>query len=123
MTCSFDLGFYSPEVREQLETKTNLVVIGMSRKGRLSKEEKERQTTEEYKEARQGHSRVESCMNVLNHRGMRLIREVSKEGFERVVACTMVAVNIHRLGTLIQQKQLKRLRRKEKREKRLRQAA
>ena len=111
MTCSFDLGFYSPEVREQLETKTNLVVIGMSRKGRLSKE------------ARQGHSRVESCMNVLNHRGMRLIREVSKEGFERVVACTMVAVNIHRLGTLIQQKELKRLRRKEKREKRRRQAA
>ena len=123
MTCSFDLGFYSPEVREQLETKTNLVVIGMFRKGRLSKEEKERQTTEEYKEARQGHSRVESCMNVLNHRGMRLIREVGKEGFERVVACTIVAVNIHRLGTLIQQKQLKRLRRKEKREKRLRQAA
>ena len=120
MTCSFDLGFYSPEVREQLETKTNLVVIGMSRKGRLSKE---RHNTEESKEARQGHSRVESCMNVLSHRGMRLIREVSKEGFERVVACTMVAVNIHRLGTLIQQKELKRLRRKEKREKRRRQAA
>ncbi|MCY4170096.1 MAG: hypothetical protein OXF08_00680 [Bacteroidetes bacterium] len=41
----------------------------MSKKGRLSKEEKERQNTEEYKEARQGHSRVESCMNVLNHPG------------------------------------------------------
>ncbi|MCY4234651.1 MAG: hypothetical protein OXE59_13055 [Bacteroidetes bacterium] len=60
----------------------------MSKKGRLSKEEKERQNTEEYKEARQGHSRVESCMNVLNHRGMRLIREVSKEGFEGLlIAC------------------------------------
>ena len=56
MTCSFDLGFYSPEVREQLETKTKLVTVGMSKKGRLSKEEKERQNTEEYKEARQGHS-------------------------------------------------------------------
>jgi len=62
-------------------------------------------------------------MNVLNHRGMRLIREASKEGFERVVACTMVTVNIHRQGTLIQQRELKRLRRREKREKWLRLAA
>jgi len=54
MTCSFDLGFYSPEVRQQLETQTNLVTVGMSKRGRLSKQEKERQNTEAYKEARQG---------------------------------------------------------------------
>jgi len=62
-------------------------------------------------------------MNVLNHRGMRLIREASKEGFERAVACSIIAANLHRLGTLIQQRELKRLRRLERRQKRLRQAA
>ncbi|MCY4170134.1 MAG: hypothetical protein OXF08_00870 [Bacteroidetes bacterium] len=123
MTCSFDLGFYSPEVRRQLETETRLETVGMSQRGRLPKKEKARQNTQEYKDAREGHSRIESCMNVLNHRGMRLIREASEEGFERAVACTIITVNLHRLGTLIQARELKRLRRKEKQRKRLRLAA
>ncbi len=114
MTCSFDLGFYNQEVRRQLETETRLVTVGMSQRGRLSKQEQARQNTQEYKDARQGHSRIESCMNVLNHRGMRLIREASKEGFERAVACTIITVNLHRLGTLIQQRELKRLRKKQR---------
>ncbi len=61
MTCSFDVGFYNQEVRRPLETETRLVTVGMSQRGRLSKQEQARQNTQEYKDAR-----IESCMNVLN---------------------------------------------------------
>ncbi len=50
-------------------------------------------------------------MNNLNHRGLDLVREPSVEGDERVVATSILAANIHRLGAIIR----KRQHRKEKR--------
>ena len=97
--CSFDRGFYSPSVRDDLDTC--LEMNAMLKKGRCTKKEKKRQSTPEFKKARQAHSAVESALNNLDHRGWSLVREVSEKGFERVVATAVIAANIHRLGTLV----------------------
>ncbi len=121
MTCSFDRAFYSPEVRKQLDEK--LEVTAMPKKGGRTQEEQARQNDPAYQNARKGHAGVESCMNHLNHRGLSLVRETSSESFERVVATSVLAANIHRLGTLVRDQERKRLRRLQKQRKRLRRAA
>ncbi|MXW32162.1 MAG: ISNCY family transposase [Rhodothermaceae bacterium] len=121
MTCSFDRAFYNPQVRHQLDEK--LVVTAMPKKGGLTKAERKRQNAPAYRKARKGHSAVESCLNHLNHRGLSLIREQGMDGFERVVATSVLAANLCRLGTLVRAKQRKRLRRLDKQRKRLRLAA
>ena len=99
LTCSFDRSFYSPMVRQELDTM--LEVTAMPSKGNPTKAEQERQSTPDYKEARKGHSAVESCMNNLNHRRMDVVREVKPEAFARAVALSVLSANIHRLGTII----------------------
>lgn len=101
-TCSFDRGFYSPAVSRELNDL--LEVNAMLKKGACSKAEKAYQNTPEFKQARKGHSAVESALNNLDHRGWSKVREVSKEDFERVVATAVVAANVHRLGRLVRQK-------------------
>ncbi len=115
-TCSFDLSFYSPEVRQELDHL--LEVTGMSKKGYLDKAERARQNTTAYKEARKEHSAVESCMNNLNHRRMDVVREVSQEAFTRAVALSVVGANLHRLGAIIRAQERERRKRQ-----RLRRAA
>ena len=108
-TCSFDQGFYSPEVLAELDEL--LEMNAMPKKGKLTKAEKTRRQDPAFQRARQRHPGVESAMNNLNHRGLDLVREPSVEGYERVVATSILAANIHRLGAIIRERQ----HRKEKR--------
>ncbi len=121
MSCSYDRAFYSPAVREQLDEK--LAVAAMPKKGKRTKEERERQNDPAYQAARKGHSGIESCLNHLNKRGLDLVRETSAQSFERVVATSVLAANIIRLGTLIREQERKRLKRLAKQRRRLRLAA
>lgn len=113
LTCSFDRSFYSPGVRDELDTM--LAVTAMSKKGGLTRKERVRQSSPEYKEARQGHSGVESCMNNLNHRRMDVVREVSPEAFERAIALSVLGANIHRLGVIIRAQERERRKRQRRR--------
>ena len=108
-TCSFDMSFYSPDVRDELDTM--LEVTAMSRKGYLNQAERTRQSSSEYQTARKGHSGVESCMNHLNHRRMDVVREVSPDAFARAVALSVLGANIHRLGRIVRAQERERLRR------------
>ncbi len=122
--CSFDKGFSSianilasgaPSLpRPSLHTAgfssiANILALGgvlskpaLPKKGKLSKADKEREREKWFKEARREHSAVESAINNLEQRGLDRVREKGKEGFRRVVARSMLAANVHRMGLLLQ---------------------
>ena len=54
---------------------------------------------------------VESAINALEHRGLDRVRTRGAEGFERTVALSVLAANLHRLGRLLRQRERKRRRR------------
>ena len=47
---------------------------------------------------RRQHPAVESAINKFEHRGLDLVRSKGSEGFARIVALSVVALNVHRLG-------------------------
>ena len=104
--CSFDRGFHSQKNRKQLDE--SLEVNALPGKGRLSKADRERESEEEFVEARRQHPAVESAINALDHRGLDRVRTHSAEGFARTVALSIVASNIHQLGRLLQRRRHRR---------------
>ena len=97
--CSFDRGFHSPENRRRLDGLLDKNVL--PRKGRWSRADRRRESCEEFVEARRRHAAVESAINALEHRGLDRIRSRGAAGFERMVALSVLAANVHRLGVLL----------------------
>ena len=106
--CSFDRGFHSPDNRQQLDELLEVNVLPA--KGKLSKVAKRRELEGPFKAARQQHPAVESKINDLEHRGLDRVRTHGAKGFERTVALSVLACNVHRYGQLV----LERLRQKER---------
>jgi IS5 family transposase len=104
--CSFDKGFYTPENRDRLANILDYVVL--PKKGRLSKKDKQIETSEEFIECRRKHSAVESSINALENHGLDRCLDHGLHGFKRYVALSVLARNIQMLGHMIQQKELKR---------------
>jgi len=119
--CSFDKGFYSknniPELNELLDN------VVLPKKGRCNKAEKAWQESEKFGVARRQHSAVEACINNLEVRGLDRCLSYGREGFERHVALSIVATNVHRIGLLLKREELARLKRAERRQENLRLAA
>ncbi len=101
--CSFDKGFHSPG--NQCELGELLDEVILPKKGRLSAADKEREYSDTFREARYKHSAVESCINNLEQRGLDRCRAHGKCGFERHVALSVVACNLHRIGLVLQRKE------------------
>ena len=108
--CSFDKGFWSPRGKVALDKVMEMPVL--PKKGRLSKADKERESTGEFREARRKHPAVESAINNLEQRGLERIREKSKEGFARMVALSILASNVHRIGVIVRDRQREQLKKK-----------
>jgi len=119
--CSFDKGFYSknntPALNELLEN------VILPKKGRCNKEEKAWQESEKFGEARRQHSAVEACINNLEVRGLDRCLSYGRDGFERHVALSIVATNVHRIGLLLQREERARLKRARQRKENQRLAA
>lgn len=111
-SCSFDKGFYSPQVRNELDELLDTPIL--PKKGKLSKSDLERQTSEEFVQGRRQHSAVESGIHALENHGLDRCPDHALSGFQRYVALAVVARNLHILGHIIQQKALKRQQRIEK---------
>ena len=107
--CSFDRGFHSPSNRERLDGLLDLSVL--PRKGRLTQAERERESDGAFAAARRQHPAVESAINALEHRGLDRVRAHGADGFERTVALSVLAANLHRLGRLLRERERRRLRR------------
>ena len=54
------------------------------------------------------HPAVESAINNLEHRGLDRVLAHGAKGFARVVALSVVALNIHRIGLLLRRKAQRR---------------
>ncbi len=114
--CSFDKGFYSkPNVIELNQQIWNVI---LPKKGRCNKEEKAWEESEIFGKARRHHSGVEVCINNLEVRGLDRCLSYGKAGFERHVALSIVATNLHRIGLLLQRKALATLRQARQRKER-----
>ena len=51
---------------------------------------------------------IESAINNLEYRGLDRVRAFGADGFARVVALSVVAFNIHRIGLLLRRKTRRR---------------
>jgi IS5 family transposase len=111
-SCSFDKGFYTPQVRKELEELLETLIL--PKKGKLSVQEREQQSSEEFVQGRKQHAAVESGIHALENHGLDRCPDHGLAEFQRYVALAMVARNLQILGHIIQQKALKRQRRIEK---------
>jgi transposase, IS5 family len=102
---SFDKGFYSKENQAILEGAAIEQVI-LPKKGRHSKEDKERESTPKFKQLRNAHSAVESNINMLEHHGLNRCMDKGLHGFKRCVGLSVLAYNLHILGNVLKAKHL-----------------
>ena len=60
--------------------------------------------------ARRAHPAIESAINGLEHRGLDRVRSHGADGFARTVALSVLAANLHRIGSILQKRERKRRR-------------
>jgi len=106
---SYDRGFWSPENYSKLNDMVDKVIL--PKKGRLNKNEYEREHTKTFVSLRHKHAAVESDINSLNHHGLDRCPDRGLDHFEQYVSLGVLAFNLHRLGNLL----LKNKRKKKKR--------
>jgi IS5 family transposase len=120
---SFDKGFYSKINYETLKLSNTENII-LPKKGKLNKEEKERESGKTFKALRNAHSAVESNINMLEHHGLNRCPDKGLHGYKRYVGLSVLAYNLHILGNhLIAQERKKEEQRQKQRERYYNQAA
>ena len=119
---SFDKGFYSKENLAALQQSGVQEVI-MPKKGRLNKEEKQRESEKQFKQLRYAHSAVESNINMLEHHGLNRCADKGLHGYKRYVGLSVLAYNLHILGNHLIAEEKKKEKQRQKQRERYRQAA
>ena len=120
---SFDKGFSSKDNLQTLQ-QANIEQVILPKKGKLNKEEKERESTKQFKQLRYAHSAIESNINMLEHHGLNRCADKGLHGYKRYAGLSVLAYNLHILGNcLIEQEKQKEEKRLKKAAKQLRQAA
>lgn len=108
---SFDKGFWSPQNYRSLCHRVGKLV--MPKKGRLDKQEKEREDSKEFKRLRRQHVAVESDINALEHHGLNRCPDRSLTHFKRYAALGILSLNLHRLGNVLLEADRQSARRKQ----------
>lgn len=102
---SFDKGFSNKEDRELLELYIPEVI--MPKRGKLSKADKERESTKRFKELRNRHNAIESDINCLEHHGLNRCPDKGLQGFKRYTGLGVLAYNLHKIGNCLLEKKKK----------------
>ena len=110
--CSFDKGFHSKSNQSGL--KEILDEVTLPKKGKLAAKDKEREYSEEFKQARKKHSAVESAINALQVHGLSKCRDHGIDGFERYTALAVLSRNIQKLGAIKRDMERQRLAKEKK---------
>lgn len=108
-SCSYDKGFHSPQNQKELRKELDFVVL--PKKGRRCSEEQAHEGSERFGELRRKHSAIESAINALEHHGLDRCNDFGIDGFKRYVALSIVARNIHRLGSILHEREVEKARR------------
>lgn len=97
---SFDRGFHSPEIQEEMAELVPTVCIPMP--GVKQAKRQAEQASAEFRAARQRHSGVESAIGALQSgNGLERCLDRSEQGFERCLALGVLGRNLHVLGKLL----------------------
>lgn len=111
-SCSFDKGFHSPANQRDLREHLDKVIL--PKKGKLSQDDKKREHSTDFINAKHQHSAVESAINALEVHGLDRCPDHGLNGFKRYVALAVLARNIQQLGVRVREKQLALIKRQEK---------
>jgi hypothetical protein len=79
----------------------------LPKRGRHTKEDKEREDQPDFKMLRRKHSAVESNINMLEHHGLNRCPDKGLKHFKNYVGLSVLAYNLHQLGNKIITKQQK----------------
>lgn len=111
---SFDKGFWSNDNFDILRQAAIEQVV-LPKKGRYTKDDKERESAPEFKKLRKAHSAVESNINMLEHHGLNRCMDKGLNGYKRCAGLSVLAYNLHTLGNTLKAKTKAEEARKEKR--------
>ena len=70
----------------------------LSKRGKQTKEDKEREGSKAFKQLRNKHSAVESNINMLELHGLSRCRDKGLNGFKRCLGLRVLAYNLHVMG-------------------------
>jgi IS5 family transposase len=100
---SFDKGFYSHD--NLVELQKIIALVCLPKKGKLSEEDKKRESAPEFGKVRKWHSGIESAIHALGTgNGLALCRDKKYEGYCRYLALGVLARNVQVLGSLLLKK-------------------
>ena len=119
---SFDKGFYSKANLEILQ-QANIEQVVLPKKGKLNKEEKQKESTKRFKQLRYAHSAIESNINMLEHHGLNRCADRGLHGYKRYVGLSVLAYNLHILGNCLIEQEKQKEEKRQKTGKQFRQAA
>lgn len=104
---STDKGFYS-KVNKGDCLNAGIENVIMPKKGKLSKTEYQAEHTETFISLRRRHSAVESNINMLEHHGLNRCPDRGIPHYEKYVALSVLAYNLHHIGNeLVRQRREK----------------
>jgi transposase, IS5 family len=104
---STDKGFWSASNYESC-VQAGIENVVMPKKGKCNKKEYAREHDETFIKLRNKHSAVESNINMLEHHGLNRCMDKGQPHFERFVAVSVLAYNLHLVGKeIIKQQQEK----------------
>jgi transposase, IS5 family len=109
---SFDKGFYSKTNLTTLQEDYTAEAV-LPKRGKLNKDDKERESAKTFKQLRRAHSAIESNINMLEHHGLNRCVDKGLYGYKRNVGLSVLAYNLHIIGNYLiaqeKQKEEKRL--------------
>lgn len=119
---SFDKGFWSKENLAILNA-TEIEQVVLPKRGKHTKQDKEREGSKAFTKLRHQHSAVESNINMLEHHGLNRCMDKGLHGFKRCIGLSVLAYNFHILGNILQAADHKKEVQSEQRKQRYRDAA
>lgn len=97
---SFDRGFHSPEIQNELAKILEHPCVPMP--GSKQAAQQDKTASVEFRNARQSHPGVESAIGALQAgNGLKRCRDRSEKGFERYIGLGVLGRNLHVLGKLL----------------------
>lgn len=109
---SFDKGFSSKEVKAAILESGKVEKLILPKRGKRNKTEQEEESEKEFKQLKNAHSRVESDINRLEHNGLNTCPDKGLENFKRYASLGVLSYNLHNLGRILIQQELKEGKRK-----------
>ena len=104
---SFDKGFSSKEVKSLITLSMKVEKLILPKRGKLNSQEQEEESSKEFKQLRNKHSRVESDINRLEHNGLNTCPDKGLVNFKRYASLGVLSYNLHNLGRILIRKELK----------------